>query len=218
MKFSDFKKSVLENFQELKSKKFGEVIIPGLFDKKEYKLVLLTSECSDNYELMKLLSDWRKKHEFWFQAQFPISVERTTNWFDKKVIREPDRVLFVIEIDGLYVGHTGLFRFDFSDFTCEIDNVVRGEDSVFPGIIGDAVVSLMNWGKVELGIKNYRLQTTSDNEKALRLYGRLGFIETKRIPLIYKKTEEGGEWIEAPLGYDKSIERYDVYMELKSNS
>lgn len=210
-----FKKNILDKFQELKNKKFGEVQIPCIFQDKNYKLILLTADCSGDDRLMELLSNWRKKHEFWFQAQFPISAERTTAWFKNKVIGAPDRLLFIIKVDDLYIGHVGLFRFDFENLTCEIDNIVRGEDNVAPGIIGDSVANMMEWGKNNFGIKNYTLQTTSDNARALRLYDKMGFVEVKRVPLFYQKTEEGGEWTEAPMEYSGPIERYDVYMELK---
>ncbi|MCX6798439.1 MAG: GNAT family N-acetyltransferase [Candidatus Falkowbacteria bacterium] len=210
-----FKKNILNGFQELKNGKFGEVRISCLFNGQKYQLILLTAECFNDIKLMELLSRWRKKHEFWFQAQFPISAERTIAWFKNKVIGAPDRLLFIIKVDDLYIGHVGLFRFNFENLTCEIDNIVRGEDNVVPGIIGDSVAKMMEWGKNNFGIKNYTLQTTSDNDKALRLYDKMGFVEIKRIPLLYQKTEEGGQWIEAPAEYNEPIKRYDVYMELK---
>lgn len=210
-----FKENILSEFQKLKNEKFGEVEIICNFQNKPYKLVLLTADCCEDVRLMELLSNWRKKHEAWFMAQFPISIERTVTWFKNKVTGASDRVLFMVEIDGVYVGHVGLFRFNFANLTCEIDNIVRGEDNVMPGIMGDAIINLMNWGQATLGIKNYTLQTFSNNERALRLYNRLGFVEIKRIPLIYQTTAEGGEWIEALAGYSEPIIRYDVYMELK---
>lgn len=210
-----FKDKVLAGFQELKHKAFTEVKLPGVFQDQVYNLVLLTADCGDKVELMELLSRWRQKHEFWFQAQFPISVDRTTAWFRNKVTGMEDRILFIIEINGAHVGHVGLFRFDFDKEICEIDNIVRGEDNIMPGIMGDAIINLMNWGQATFGIKNYTLQTFSDNDRAMRLYNKLGFVETKRMPLIYQTTAEGGEWIEAPVGYSEPIVRYDVYMELR---
>lgn len=209
------KEKILGDFKTLKNKRFGEVQIPCLFNELGYQLLLLTADCAEEAQLMELLGAWRKKHEIWFQAQFPVSLARTTAWFKNKVIGAPDRLLFIIKIGDIYVGHVGLFRFDFARGTCEIDNIVRGADDVAPGIIGDAVVKMMAWGRENFGIGNYTLQTTSDNARALRLYDKLGFVETKRIPLLYQKTEEGGEWIEAPADYSGPIERYDIYMELK---
>lgn len=211
----NFKENILDGFRKIKNNQFGELKILCLFNNQNYELLLLTADCAEDEELMTLLANWRKKHEVWFQAQFPVSVERTKTWFKNKVIGAPDRLLFIIKIKDVYVGHVGLFRFDFANLSCEIDNIVRGEDEVAPGIIGDAVVKMMTWGKENFGIKNYTLQTTSDNPRALRLYDRLGFVELKRIPLLYHKTAEGGEWLEAPADYAGAIERYDVFMELK---
>jgi len=155
-------------------------------------------------------SRWRKKHEFWFQAQFPVDDERTIVWLQKRVLDVPDRVLFLIEIEGAFVGHVGLFRYDENSRSIDIDNIVRGEEG-HKGIMQEALQLLMEWGKKELGVKTFTLQTTSDNEKALALYRRLGFTETKRIPLTYRQTEEGGEWVETERD-DVKIGRYEVFM------
>ena len=75
----------------------------------------------------------------------------------------------------------------------------------------------MNWGRKNLFIKNYTLETTSDNQKALGLYTKLGFSEFKRIPLIKVNTNGYNEWIEAPNGYENEIKRYNVFMKIKNS-
>lgn len=205
---------IIKKIKDLKGKKFGEVVIKGNFNGHDYELYFLTSECSQDLKIMELLSAWRKKHEFWFSAQFEVTVERTTSWFKEKVIGTEDRLLFMIKVGDKYIGHIGLFRFNFAEATCEIDNIVRGEETL-PGIMGDAVSRMMDWGRKELGLKSYTLQTTSDNGRALKLYERLGFEESKRIPLVYVEAEGRKEWVPAPDDYAGEIKRYDVFMRLK---
>lgn len=206
-----FQSTVLAKIMELKSDDFDTVSIECNFNKIKYKLILLTSECADNERLMDLIGKWRKENEMWFFSQFEVTTERTTKWFKEKVIETPDRLLFIIKVDNEYIGHVGLFRFDFENRTCEIDNIVRGE-SKYPGIMGNAVMNMMNWGKVNLGLVNYSLKTTSDNERSIRLYKRLGFKETGRIPLIQVEGKDGLEWTEAPERYDKETIRYYINM------
>lgn len=208
------KEEVIKKIKDLKNKKYGETVIKGSLDGHDYALYFLTSDCSEDAAIMELLSAWRKKHEFWFAAQFEVTVERTTSWFKEKVIGADDRLLFIIKIGDKYIGHIGLFRFDFNKASCEIDNIVRGEDG-FPGVMGDAISHMMDWGRKKLGLKSYTLQTTSDNLRAIKLYESLGFEESKRVPLVYVEKEGQKEWIPAPDNYVEEVKRYDVFMYLK---
>jgi RimJ/RimL family protein N-acetyltransferase len=129
------------------------------------------------------------------------------------VVETPDRLLFMISVNGAYLGHVGLFRFEFDDRTCEIDNIVRGE-SGYPGLIEDAIANMMRWGSNRLGLKGYTLQTFSNNERSLSLYTRLGFREVKRVPLLKIEVEGGVEWVDAPADYRGPVERSNVFMVL----
>ena len=204
---------ILNKINKLKHEDFAKVVIDCNFNYSQYKLMLLTADCAINRNLMELIGCWRKKNEMWFLSQFKVTTERTMKWFEERVIETPDRLLFIIKMNDKYIGHVGLFRFDFENKTCEIDNIVRGEPE-YPGIIGNAVLHMMEWGENNLDIQNYSLKVLSDNEKARRLYERLGFIEISRIPLITVEGEDGLEWKEAPDDYDKVVEKYYVVMKL----
>jgi RimJ/RimL family protein N-acetyltransferase len=200
-------KSVLEKISELKTSAFEQIEIGSFFIKFDYELFLLTEDCSKNLFLMDLLGKWRKENEIWFLSQFEVSTERTTSWFKNKVIAEPDRMLFIIKADGTYLGHVGLFRFDFLNRTCEIDNVLRGTKSN-PGVIFNALICLMNWAKAELKLDGFTLKVLSDNERAIRLYKRIGFVDTERIPLIQIEGKDGLELVEAPKDNSGPFSRY----------
>ncbi len=199
------------HIQKLKVSRFGKRIIQGDASDVEFALVLLTYDSLREERIIRLLARWRKKHEKWFPSQFPVSTNRTRVWLEKQVLDNKQRLLFMLRVHDIYMGHLGLFRFDFQKKTCEIDNIVRGRRG-YPGLMAHAIGLMMEWGKKELGLSGFTLQTTSDNMKAIRLYESLGFAETKRIPLIYTKTESGGEWVPADEG-EQYIKRYDVYME-----
>jgi len=179
---------------------------------REISMSLLTERCANNNELMELLGRWRKENEFWFAATFPVSLEGTRKWFIEQVINQ-SRLLFLITSNGKPIGHVGLFRFNFETGFCEIDNIVRGEPDV-KGLMETAIKEMMQWGRNNLDIKQYGLQTASDNERALRLYERLGFIETKREPMILVEKGNRKEW--QPTTETDNIKRYTVFMELKN--
>jgi RimJ/RimL family protein N-acetyltransferase len=205
------KEIVLEKIKELKHLPFRQTTIDCKLNDVDFKLVFLTSDCAENKELMDIIGRWRKKNEMWFSAQFDVTVERTTRWFKERLTNTPDRLLFIIKVGNDYIGHVGLFRFDFVNKTCEIDNIIRGE-AAYPGIMYDAIKNIMDWGKNVLGLNGYSLKTFLDNERAIRLYERLGFKEVSRIPLIQKEGKDGLEWVEAPEGYNKKTDKYEIIM------
>ena len=205
---------ILLKIKKLKSLSFGKVKIKCLFNHQKYNLVLITRDCVKNKNIVRLLAKWRKKHQSWFQAQFKVTIKGTKIWLEKKVIETPDRLLFLINIGNDFIGHMGFFRFNFKNYSCEIDNVVRGEPG-YPGIVQNGLKYLMKWGKKNLFIKNYTLETTSDNQKAINLYSKLGFSEFKRIPLIQTDKNGYNEWVVATSSYKKNIKKYNVFMKIK---
>ena len=210
---NEYQEMVLRKMKDLKHRPFGAVKIEGAFVGTPYALLLLADGCEKDPEMVSLLARWRKKHESWFPAVFRVTVEGTARWLKNQVIETPDRLLFMIRVDGRYMGHVGLFRFHFDQRECEIDNIVRGEDD-FPGIMGEAIRRMMDWGKAELGLEKYELVTFSDNQKSLHLYRRLDFAEVRRVPLQRIEKEDRVEWVEISGENFPKIERYNVYMEL----
>jgi RimJ/RimL family protein N-acetyltransferase len=210
---AEYEQKVLQEIHAFKHSHYGTVKISKTFQGTPYNLFLLTSGCDKNSEIVTLLARWREKHGVWFPAIFPVSIDGTAIWLKKKVIETPDRLLFMIQVNQRYIGHVGLFRFRFGDKACEIDNIVRGEDSC-PGIMGEAIGQMMEWGRVHLGLRRYELQTFSDNQKSIKLYHRLGFFEVRKVPMQCVRKEDRTEWVEVPGTDLPKVERYNVYMEL----
>jgi RimJ/RimL family protein N-acetyltransferase len=209
----NYEASLFNKIKELKGKKYGDFTIKCLLDSLPYELVFLTSDCDIDMRIISLFAKWRKQHEMWFPAQFHVTIEGTAKWFQNALINVPDRLLFMIRVKEDYIGHVGLFRYNSATRTCEIDNIVRGNPA-YPGIMADAIMNMMGWGRIYLGLQGYSLTTTSDNSRALKLYKQLGFVEIKRTPLIRNVTDERTDWVEAPKNYNGEIERYSVEMSL----
>lgn len=212
-----FKAKVAKIFLNLKNEKNTSVspIIP-IYNKDLLLgyLRAVTKSSLDSNEDVRLLSKWRKQSEWWFPAQFKVTAIGTKKWLQGRLLDTSDRFLFMIETpSGIPIGHIGLFRFNFSEKSCEIDNVIRGEPYV-PGIMTYAVHAIIAWAKKELGVKEIYLQVFSDNKKAIKLYERCGFREVNRVPMKKVVEEDRTSWLEVS-GNQKG-ERTNIYMKLLS--
>lgn len=186
------KKQTLEKIRALKNTPFKNVCIAATLESTPFNIFLLTKGVEKNYSMMERLGRWRKKNEKWYLSQFPISPRRTKLWFIYHVTAQPDRLLFIISKRRKYIGHVGLFRFDFLTNSAEIDNVLRGEKE-FKGIMSSSVLAVMKWGEQNLHIKNYSLKVLSDNHRAIKMYERLGFRTVGKIPLHYEMSKTDGK-------------------------
>jgi RimJ/RimL family protein N-acetyltransferase len=166
-------------------------------------------------EAASLLAKWRDKANPFFPSQFPVTLEGTQRWLVKGVLETPDRILFWVKsADGRPVGHVGLFRFDFDQKSAEVDNIVRGEEGVLPGLMQAAIDAMLGWTFGALGLQTTTLRVMSDNARAIQLYRRLGFQEIGRVPL--KRETEGAvvHWIEQAAATGEPGERSFVTMRL----
>jgi|GEM_PF-1112193 len=209
-----WKDDVLPRIAALKASPFGSVKASGALGGETFEIILLTSDKGSDRGIIDLLGRWRKENEAFFLSQFEVTYDRTQKWYFDHMIKVPDRLLFMIKAGGKYVGHAGLFRFDFGSRSCEIDNIVRGE-KVFPGLMGAAIISMMRWGKEILGLEGYALKVLGDNDRAVRLYERLGYVETGRIPLVLENGKDGPEWHESAAGVPGAPARWYSVMTYK---
>lgn len=164
--------------------------------------------------LIRLLAQWRDHAQEFFPSQFAVTFEGTKLWMENQVIKNFDRILFLVSSarNNTPVGHLGLYRFNWKEKSCEIDNVIRGRDDLLPGIMTPATMQVGKWARKTLGIKILYLRVLADNQRAISLYERCGYHGVHKIPL--RKEVKGGmvQWIEDP---DlKKAERYFLQMRL----
>jgi RimJ/RimL family protein N-acetyltransferase len=185
-----FEKQVIDIFNLIKLEKYqGKPLIIPLYKENKQIAVLkpITKnnlyKNSQNDEIIKLLSQWRKKNQLWYPSVFNVTEDGTRLWLKNQVIAMDDRILFLLEsLDGDLTGHMGLFR-------GEIDNVLRGNQNLVKGGMTIGLKYLIKWCCDDLKIKNLYLRVFSDNFKAIQFYKNSGFYEIDKIPL--KKVEDG---------------------------
>lgn len=163
--------------------------------KNYYLRPIPTKSISINSQDVLCLTEWRNRNEKAFLTEFIATTARTEGWLTKVVHNDDTCILFMlVDVDEFPIGYMGLGHIRWAESYGEADAVVRGNPSE-KGLMTAAAVTLMSWARYQLGIHHLGVRVLSDN-RALRFYNRLGFVETKRVPLI--KHEAGGQvnWIE----------------------
>lgn len=216
-----FKQRVQRVIYDLKHEKFHETLPRQLpiYDTEGEIMAFLTpvSHSSvDNKQHIRLLATWRNENVFAFPSQFKATEEGTQRWV-KALVDNPVRILFFIQATDKaqsLVGHIGLFTFNFREYSCEIDNVVRGDKTVLKGVMTHALRTLTRWTIYTLGLKKIYLRVFDDNKHAINFYTRNEFIEVKRIPMQKKTQENMISW--EPNEQLKHSDKYFIKMQLKS--
>ena len=127
-----------------------------------------------------LIARWRNENPTLSAQSFLATEEGSKKWLDTLVIDRDDRLLFLIlAVDGTKIGHIGFSSFTYEERCCEVDAVLRGEKSVYPGMMAFALRALVNWGLRVLWLKIIRLRVFQDNPHAIRFYQRNGFLIEK---------------------------------------
>jgi perosamine synthetase len=134
--------------------------------------------------LLAQLAQWREENAFAYPSQFPVTLESTAAWLQDRVLDVEDRMLFLVaDAQGKVLGHLGFSNAYNSAGEIEVDNVVRGVRGVEPGIMANALRTLLDWGFEQLRPSAAFLRVLDDNRHAIEFYRRLGFVDDRRIPL-----------------------------------
>jgi RimJ/RimL family protein N-acetyltransferase len=110
----------------------------------------------------------------------PIPLATIEKDFDKHV-EDEDRNWFVIEVEGKVIGSVGLHHRDRRVGSSAFGIAIYDREYLGQGYGRDALKLLLNWA---FHIQNYRriwLETWATNERAIRCYKALGFIEEGRL-------------------------------------
>lgn len=156
---------------------------------------------TDDERLIADLARWRSGAQFAFPTRFPVSVVGTRRWLRAGLLDVPGRVLFLVcDRHGHAVGHLGFASADAEDGSMEIDNVVRGERAVAPGLMGEALDALIAWAEELFAPERILLHVFDDNSHAIGFYRRHGFHDAGRVPLV--RSVEGDREVYLPSGGD----------------
>lgn len=197
-----FRSRVINNLKYAKNRLFGYNFLAEIPVYNERGIEVgwlrpLTISDATTYQARRL-ARWRKENSFAFPSQFRVTVPGTKRWLEKQVLENPERILFYIYSHNnirIPIGHMGLASFDFSENSCELDNVVRGEKSQHSGLMSMGVRALISWTIRYLQPKHILLRVMRENKHAISFYEKLGFEllneeDNKDIKLIKMRYEQ----------------------------
>ena len=127
-----------------------------------------------------LLVQWRNRPEVWkhFFNTFPLS-ETTQNMWFQNLLQSSEKKLFMICTNkNKPIGTIGLDHIDFKNQSAEYGNVLIGEESFRgKGFALEATHLLLDYSFNYLNIHRIYLFCYSDNQKAISLYEKCGFVK-----------------------------------------
>jgi len=168
----------------------------------------------DSDETIELLTNWR--NQFWdaFPVKFHATRALTKKWLREQVYDKSDRILFLIILNDIKIGHIGSYRYNSIDNSAQIDNVLRSIRGSVPGLMEKVTTFMINWMFNELHLSKVSLKVFSDNFKAINLYERCGMVTVGMIPLKQNFTADGWKWQETIIKDDEYADRYFSIMEI----
>lgn len=225
MKISSFQKKTEDILFSLKNEKNinipfeMSVVLPS---GKALNIYVISKSFVQEAKTISLFAAWRDKANIWFPAQFPVTIPGTKKWAVEQLHNKKDRILFFMKLKNSSkpFAHIGLYRFNYDDKSCEIDNVIRGDDVAgTKGAMTIGIKILVDWTFTYLKVKKLFLQVFSDNKKAMKLYEEVGFKKVSQTPLVEKEENGVVMWVHPQKHYEaKEIKRYFVKMVLEKKA
>lgn len=185
------------------------------FDGKTVSLRVI----DDSEETVRLCLEWRTKYWEGYDTKFKGTPERTRRWINEQILKNPERIAFMIVFDGKKVGHFGITNYNENDNSVWFENGIRGVRGFAQGLMEHVEKELIKWLFNDVNISKIKLRLFSDNYKPINLHERCGFLTVGSIPIKRVFTEEGWTWGKMKLKSNEGFgERYYNIMELEKDS
>ena len=128
--------------------------------------------------------DWLADPEvnaFILAGHEPMSAEREEQWYDDVAASATDRVFEIhVANDDRYIGNLGLHKIDAAHRHAEIGLFIGSKPDQGRGFGRDAIVTALRYAFDTLGLHRIYLRCQPANERALRAYRAIGFVEVGR--------------------------------------
>ena len=130
-------------------------------------------EFTNDPEFKRLIGDWPFE---------PQSLERLEARFDASLSgQDRDGPRFAIEADGLYIGHALLYDINELDGVCWVSIGIGDPAYQGKGYGREALSLLLDYAFRMRNLRRACLHVNASNERAIRSYRALGFVEEGRL-------------------------------------
>ncbi|HEY2041238.1 MAG TPA: GNAT family protein [Jatrophihabitans sp.] len=142
--------------------------------------VTLRALTPDDYPRM---TDFKNDTEFVLLADGspprPRTLAMVTDFFDG-LIKKKDNFGFAIEADGKLIGDCGLFHVNRLNSTAEVGIGIGDHNYWGKGYGREALALIVDYGFQIHNLRRIWLETLASNERAIRSYTAVGFVEEGR--------------------------------------
>ena len=93
-----------EKISYTKKQKNQDIITTKLDDK-----IISLRVIDDSSDTLYLSTKWRQNNLKWFQSTFTPTEKNTKEWIKNTILKDPDRILFMIFLDGKKMKKNNFF-------------------------------------------------------------------------------------------------------------
>jgi RimJ/RimL family protein N-acetyltransferase len=172
-------------------------------DRQEGSVRVVTGRMAKEDQLAALIFRWRGSAMHSFLTVFEPTIAKTREYLDNIYVPSPQRILFLIsDAHDQPVGVAGYAGIERD--SAEVDLVLRGEPAQ-PGLMFHALATIVAWGFEELTLPKICLNVLKGNDRAIRLYARLGFHTVREVGLRRDPTADGYRLVPDAAGIDATL-------------
>lgn len=142
---------------------------------------------------LPLTMAWRNADDvrIWFKTPDLLSPDQHRRWYEAYA-GKPDDFIFLIRErpSGALAGQVAIYGVDRARGEAEIGRFIAAPGFQGKGLMKKACARLIDYSMTTLGTRRVRLEVLASNERAIRLYEKLGFSTVRRDgPLLFMVLE-----------------------------
>jgi RimJ/RimL family protein N-acetyltransferase len=139
-----------------------------------------------------LIQRWMNHPEVWHYMDYEAPYSLADVREDVERARREGHP-FTIVVDGRPIGRIGLNQFRRRDRICSLYMFI-GEPAFWgQGFARDAVMALLGYAFDRLDLRQIQLWTLQENDRAIAMYRRCGFVEEARLR---ERSFKDGQWVD----------------------
>lgn len=130
-------------------------------------------------EDMPFMVTWRNHPDSrkWFFSQEIITLEGQKQWFKKTCEKSDERFFIIQNKDSDPVGTVSIYHIETAQRSAEYGRMLIAPEHRGMGYARDATIAVLKYAFEELPVDRVSLEVMVQNEKAVKLYGSIGFSE-----------------------------------------